>query len=132
MELVTRRDYPEIEQFEQNIEGSMVLCRKLCSYEMRWALRHYQSTGLLSDDLNLWLEMAESMTLNDYREALEQRELMRTSLGSLKDLASAMITLSAPGPAPPLGELTPSGESAYTFKTGSPAFNAVTLSLIHI
>ena len=129
VELVTRRDYPEIEQFEQNIEGSMVLCRKLCSYEMRWALRHYQSTGLLSDDLNLWLEMAESMTLNDYREALEKRELMRTSLASLKDLASAMITLSAPGPAPPLGELTPSGESAYAFKTGSPAFNAVTSAL---
>ena len=129
VELVTRRDYPEIEQFEQNIEGSMVLCRKLCSYEMRWALRHYQSTGLLSDDLTLWLEMAESMTLNDYREALEKRELMRTSLASLKDLASAMITLSAPGPAPPLGELTPSGEAAYAFKTGSPAFNAVTSAL---
>ena len=31
--------------------------------------------------------------------------------------------------APPLGELTQSGESAYAFKTGSPAFNAVTSAL---
>ncbi len=51
VKLVTRNELPAIEAFEQNIDDSMVLCRILCSYEMRWALRHYQSTGLLSDDL---------------------------------------------------------------------------------
>ena len=118
VKLVTRNELPAIEAFEQNIDDSMVLCRILCSYEMRWALRHYQSTGLLSDDLSLWLEMAEAITLDDYRKALERREQMRASLTALKGLASAMITLSSPGPAPELGALTPSGESG--------------LSLIHI
>ena len=36
---------------------------------------------------------------------------MRASLATLEGLASAMITLSAPGSALVLGELTPSGES---------------------
>ena len=129
VKLVTRNELPAIEAFEQDIDDSMVLCRILCSYEMRWALRHYQSTGLLSDDLSLWLEMAEAITLDDYRKALEKRERMRASLAALKGLASAMITLSAPGPAPELGALTPSGESGYAFKTGSPAFNAATSAL---
>tara|TARA_B100000959_G_C14897549_1_gene589418 strand:- start:161 stop:1225 length:1065 start_codon:yes stop_codon:yes gene_type:complete len=129
VKLVTRNELPAIEAFEQNIDDSMVLCRILCSYEMRWALRHYQSTGLLSDDLSLWLEMAEAITLDDYRKALERREQMRDSLATLKGLASAMITLSSPGPAPELGALTPSGESGYAFKTGSPAFNAATSAL---
>ena len=129
VKLVTRNELPAIEAFEQNIDDSMVLCRILCSYEMRWALRHYQSTGLLSDDLSLWLEMAEAITLDDYRKALERREQMRASLTALKGLASAMITLSSPGPAPELGALTPSGESGYAFKTGSPAFNAATSAL---
>ena len=109
--------------------GSEMCIRDSCSYEMRWALRHYQSTGLLSDDLSLWLEMAEAITLDDYRKALERREQMRASLTALKGLASAMITLSSPGPAPELGALTPSGESGYAFKTGSPAFNAATSAL---
>jgi len=129
VKLVRRNELPAIEAFEQDIDDSMVLCRILCSYEMRWALRHYQSTGLLSDDLSLWLEMAEEITLGDYRKALEKRERMRASFATLKDLASAMITLSAPGPAPELGALTPSGESGYAFKTGSPAFNAATSAL---
>ena len=126
VKLVTRNELPAIETFEQTIDGSVVLCRILCSYEMRWALRHYKSTGLLSDDLSLWLELAETITLDDYRRALEKRERMRASLAALKGLASAMITLSSPGPAPEIEALTPSGESGYAFKTGSPAFNAAT------
>ncbi len=53
---------------------------------------------------------------------------MRASLATLEGLASAMITLSAPGSALVLGELTPSGESetvgCHSPKlTGRPGFD---------
>lgn len=126
VQVLTRENSPAIDRFEQAIDGSVVLCRILCSYEMRWALRNYKATGLLSDELSLWLEMAEELTPEDYRQALQRREQMRSALAAIRPLADALITLSSPGPAPQLGYLAASGESAYAFKTGSPSFNAAT------
>ncbi len=124
--VITRRDNAATERFEQAISESVVLCRILCSYEMRWALRNYQDTGLLSKELGLWLEMAEDITLEDYRQALHTREYIRSAWRALEPEADAMITLSSPGPAPALDFLADAGESAYAFKTGSPSFNAAT------
>ncbi|MCB1741871.1 MAG: hypothetical protein KDK91_15965 [Gammaproteobacteria bacterium] len=124
--ILGRDDNPLIEAFEQAIASSVALCRELCSYEMRWALRNYKDTGLLSDELGVWLEMAEAMTLDDYRQALQRRGEMRARLEALRPLADGLITLSCVGPAPPLDASVDSGEAAYAFKTGSPAFTAFT------
>lgn len=129
IEILTRRDNAAIEHFETAISDAIVLCRILCSYEMRWALRNYHETGLLSDELGLWLDMAEALTPDDYRQALQQRWAMRDAWRALRPLADAMITLSSPGPAPPLDFLADAGEPAYAFKTGSPSFNAATSAL---
>ena len=127
--LITRRDDKAIDRFERAIEASVILCRIVCSYESRWAFRSYRDTGLLSEDLCIWLEKAEQLTPQDYRDALQQRETMRQSLRALAPLADAMITLSCVGPAPPLDHLADSGEPGYAFKTGDPAFNAATSAL---
>ena len=66
VELLTRHDSKVIERFEQAIEDCVRLCRVLCSYEMRWALRAYKRTGLLSEQLGGWLAMAECLTPDDY------------------------------------------------------------------
>lgn len=125
-QLLTRRDSLAVERFEQSISESVVLCRILCSYEMRWALRNYRDTGKLSQELGLWLTMAEDITLNDYRQALHDRDNIRAAWRALQPEADAMLTLSSPGPAPASDFLADAGESAYSFKTGSPAFNAAT------
>jgi len=104
----------------------MVLCRILCSYELRWALRNYRDTGKLSNELGLWLDMAEDLNLDDYRQALHQRDQIRAAWVALRPICDAMLALSSPGPAPALDFLADAGESAYTFKTGSPSFNAAT------
>jgi len=127
--LLRRSDDAAIDRFERSIDGSVPLCRILCSYEMRWAFRNYRDTGQLSDELTLWLDMAEDLTPQDYREALRAREQMRADLELLRPLADALITLSSPGPAPALGESASSGEPGYSFTTGSPAFNAATSAL---
>jgi len=124
--VITRHDNAAVERFEQSMSESVVLCRILCSYEMRWALRNYQDTGLLSKELGLWLAMAEDLTLEDYRQALHTRENIRSAWQALQPYADAFVTLSSPGPAPALDFLADAGESAYAFKTGSPSFNAAT------
>ena len=124
--LLTRQECPALDHFEKSIDQNVALCRVLCSYEMRWALRNYRDTGLLSEELCLWLEKAEQLTLDDYRKALHRREQIRSDFAALQPLADAIITLASPGPAPPLGYLAESGEPDYAFKTGSPAFNAAT------
>jgi Asp-tRNA(Asn)/Glu-tRNA(Gln) amidotransferase A subunit family amidase len=127
--VLTRHDDRAIDCFERTIEGSVPLCRILCSYEMRWALRNYRETGRLSDELGLWLDMAEELTPADYRDALRRREQMRTDFEAIAPLADAVVTLACPGPAPALNAAASSGEDSYVFKTGSPSFNAATSAL---
>ncbi len=127
--VLTRHDDRAIDCFERTIEGSVPLCRVLCSYEMRWALRSYRDTGKLSDELSLWLDLAEALTPADYRDALRHREQMRADFAAIAPLADAAITLACPGPAPALDAPASSGEDSYVFKTGSPSFNAATSAL---
>ena len=127
--ILTRKDHQSIERLERSIDNSNRLCRIICSCELRWALRAYQRTGLLSKQLGGWLEMAEELGLDDYREALQQRAAMRADLEAVRPLADALFTLSSPGPAPPLDFVSGSGENSYGFVTGSPSFNAATSAL---
>ena len=127
--ILTRRDVAAIDQFERTIDNSVRLCRIICSYELRWALRNYRESGQLSDELTGWLDMAEEISLEDYRHALRHREHMRQDMQALAPLADGLITLACPGPAPALDTPASSGESSYVFKTGSPAFNAATSAL---
>ena len=127
--ILTRKNHQSIERLEQSIDNSNQLCRIICSYEMRWALRAYQRTGLLSPQLGGWLQMAEEMGPDDYRDALQRRNTMRADLEAVRPLADALCTLSSPGPAPALGFVSSSGEPSYGFVTGSPAFNAATSAL---
>ena len=126
--LLTRKDHLAIERFEQSIDASVSLSRVLCSYEMRWALRAYKRTGLLSEQLGGWLAMAEELGPDDYREALQRREAMRRDMQALVPLADALVTLASPGPAPGIGFVS-GGEGTYGFVTGDPAFNAATSAL---
>ena len=128
VELITRENNAAVERLEQSIDDSVPLCRILCSYEMRWALRAYQRTGKLSPQLGGWLAMAEDLGPGDYRDALARREAMRADLAAVAPIADGMITLASPGPAPRIGEVT-GGEAGYGFVTGDPAFNAATSAL---
>ncbi|MEM7250647.1 MAG: amidase [Pseudomonadota bacterium] len=128
--LLRREDWPQTEIFERTIANSLALCRLLCSYEMRWALRGYRETGLLSEDLAAWLVTADELTLDDYREALRQRDQMRSELTAIAPLADGMITLAATGPAPALDHIAVNPDALGTvFKTGSPTFNSATSAL---
>ena len=77
VDIVTRNDSKLANDFEIKISDAVRLCREICSFELRWILRQYRETEKLSDELTIWVEMAEKLTLEDYRMALATRAHMR-------------------------------------------------------
>ena len=129
VEIVTRGDSQLANDFDVKISDAVRLCRLICSFELRWLLRQYRETGMLSDELAVWVEMAENMTMEDYRMALATRAHMRQALGEVAPTADAFITLASVGPAPDMDFKADSGEAEYAYLTGDPAFNAATSAL---
>ena len=129
VEVISRDSSQLIDEFEVKISDAVRLCRVICSFELRWLLRQYEETGLLSDDLVVWLEMAENLTMDDYRLALSERQQMRQSMAGIAAFGDALLTLSSVGVAPQMDFLADSGEPEFAYKTGDPAFNAATSAL---
>ena len=129
VEIVTRGDSQLANDLDVKISDAVRLCRLICSFELRWLLRQYRETGMLSDELAVWVEMAENMTMEDYRTALASRAHMRQALAQVAPTADAFITLASVGPAPDVDFKADSGEPEYAYLTGDPAFNAATSAL---
>ena len=129
VDIVTRNDSKLANDFEVKISDAVRLCREICSFELRWILRQYRETEKLSDELTIWVEMAEKLTLEDYRMALATRAHMRQALTEVAPTTDAFITLASVGPAPDIDFHADSGEAEYAFLTGDPAFNAATSAL---
>lgn len=124
--LLRRQDSPLIEAFEQAIGDSLALCRDLCGYELRWTLENLVErfpTGL-SDSMMSRLELARGMTIDDYRLALQKREMAQQAFAALAPLADGLVSLSSVGPAPLMENKAK--DSGVTHTTGLPAYNAAT------
>lgn len=128
VEIIGRKDNPLVEAFEQLISTSIILCRDICGWELRYSLRNFSARGhdLLSDSMKTRLDQASHMTPDDYRTALQQREAMRTAFRNLAGVADGMISLSSVGPAPLMDDPNLTGEPSVSPKTGVASFNAAT------
>ena len=126
VEIVGRADTPLVEGLEQAIADSLLMCRDICAFEMRWSLRNLieQHGGGLSDSLMSRYELAQRLTLDDYRALLHRREAGRMALRAAAPAGSAMLCLSSTGPAPLMGNADTDHGVSHT--TGLPAFNAWT------
>lgn len=129
--VVRRKGRADLEAFEREIAESLLLCRDICGWELRWTLRNLAEKDVtqLSPSMRVRLEMAEAMTLDDYRAALAKRETMRSRFRSVAATADAMITLSSAGPAPLMNDPNAKGEPGITHTTGLPAYNAWTSAI---
>lgn len=124
--IARRADSPLFEAFEQAIGDSLRLCRDICAYELRWTLENLmdQYGEGLSDSMMTRREVGLAMSIDDYREALVQREAARAALAATARTGEAFITLSSIGPAPRMDN---SGiDSGVSHTTGLPSFNAWT------
>jgi Asp-tRNA(Asn)/Glu-tRNA(Gln) amidotransferase A subunit family amidase len=129
--LVRRNGRADLEAFEREIAESLLLCRDICGWELRWTLRNlaHKDITKLSDSMRVRLQLAEAMSVDDYRAALAKRDAMHTRFRALAATADAMITLSSAGPAPLLAGNAGKGEPGITHTTGLPAYNAWTSAI---
>ena len=120
VEIIAAADDPEIAAFEDAIGPALELAHTICGFELRWPLDVYRERGpgTLSAQLDQRMAAWETLTLEDYRRALDQRAAMRRRLAALVGRADGLITLSATGAAP-----------AGLDWTGDPVFNAPATTL---
>ena len=129
--LIRRQGRADLEAFESDIAESLLLCRDICGWELRWTLRNLARKDItqLSPSMRVRLELAEAMGIDDYRAALAKREAMRARFRAVAATADAMITLSSAGPAPFMDGNAGKGEPGITHTTGLPAYNAWTSAI---
>lgn len=102
IELLDRRNDPEVERIEQSISNATAVCADITGWENRWYQRNIveENGGGLSARAMAILEKAEARTPADYRARLLERAQAQLVHEGIGRKADAMLTLSCPGPAP--------------------------------
>lgn len=126
VQILDRSNHSLVQQFERAIADSLEITRDICAYEMRWSLENLidRFGGGLSESLTSRLEIARSMSLDDYRLLLAKRESARAAHLAIAYVADAVIAPSSVGPAPRLDNR--GVDSGVSHTTGLPSYNAVT------
>lgn len=129
--LVLRRgDHPLLEILEQRVASAMALARDVVSFETAWSLANLmrKDPSGLSDSLKARLALGNTITLEDYRARLLEREEMRGAQAALAGEVDGFIGLAACGPAPLLGD-TGGSMGSIVHTTGNPAMNTASSAL---
>jgi Asp-tRNA(Asn)/Glu-tRNA(Gln) amidotransferase A subunit family amidase len=100
VEILTRRDRPEVEAAEQAIANAMLLTRSINDWEGRWPLNAYRGRPGLSAVMVERLAHAETMTREEYEQLIAERARVRGVFAGLKAVCDGAIALTATGPAP--------------------------------
>jgi len=112
VEIISRRDDPDIEAFEEALTTIPDFQPDLAAWEIKWPALLIRDMG--RDQINERLverfEAGETMSLADYRASLAALNKLRDAFAAIKGKADACITLSTPTP-PPVGNST--GNSVY-------------------
>lgn len=125
VDIISRKDDPDIEAFEQALTTIPDFLRDMFCWEMIWAGRVQREKGehLISEAILGRIERGEELTIEDYRRCLEKRDALRAAFEKVKGKGDAFVTLSAQGPAP-VGWAV--GNPVYgdiSACTAAPAFN---------
>jgi Asp-tRNA(Asn)/Glu-tRNA(Gln) amidotransferase A subunit family amidase len=120
VQIADRRASGRIERLEHAVVDARDVSSRINAWEGLWPfaeLQHRQGDKF-SESYRGRMKIATSMTVDDYRDMLARRDAMRTAFDALAGEVDAVLTLSAPGPAP-----------VGLQSTGNPAFNAVATAL---
>lgn len=124
--MASRRDDARLEQFEQLMVPALDVTNGLCGYEARWPISYYhrRDPASVSDNIAARIEDWNKITVDEYAVMLNKRAEMRAAHQALSGEFTALITLSAPGPAPVGLETT--GDPIFAVNSsilGAPAIN---------
>ncbi len=124
--VTSRREDARLEQFEQRMAPALELTNGLCGYEARWPISYFHRRDPASVSTNIAARIQDwnKITTDEYAVILNKRRDMRASHEALSGEFTALITLSAPGPAPIGHETT--GDPIFAVNSsilGAPAIN---------
>jgi Asp-tRNA(Asn)/Glu-tRNA(Gln) amidotransferase A subunit family amidase len=133
VEVLSRRDDPAIEAYENAHARTPQLWVSLYRFEMHWPMLQYRERyrDKLPPRLLKGIEEGASITRETYRAALIERESFRAIHDELARRADGFITLSSPGPGP-IG--MDQGSAIFNEASsilGAPAINLPLLAVDH-
>jgi len=119
-QIVDRRASARIERLEHAIVDARDVSSRINAWEGLWPFAELQQRhgDQFSESYRERMRIAASMTPDDYVAMLTRRDAMRAAYDELAGQVDAVVTLSAPGPAP-----------QGLKSTGNPVFNAVATAL---
>jgi len=133
-----RADSAKIAALERAIADCASLSMRIIAREQYWSLQNLieQHPGTLGPSLINQLKLGESVSLEDYRGALLQRDAARKTLSELANECDALISLTAVGPAPRIDAIKdsayPTGDVSFSCVSsllGAPAVNVPALAV---
>ena len=124
--IATRYDDARLDHFEQLMLPALDLTNGLCGYEARWPISYYHRRDPASVSANIAARLGDwnKITTDEYAVMLNKRSEMRATHAALSSEFTALITLSATGPAPVGLETT--GDPVFAVNSsilGAPAIN---------
>ena len=130
IDIVTREANAKLAAVEDAIAPARPQSMLINGWESRWPLNTYRArdASLLSRVMLDRLAEAEAMSLDEYRDALAQREKARATYAELATECDACVTLSAPGAAPVGLEST--GDPTFTVPTSYLGIPAISLPVL--
>ncbi len=131
VELLRRRSHADVEAIETEIAEARPRSMRINTWEWRWPLNTFRNrdAGKMSKHSLDRLAEAETMSLDDYRPLLAERDKVRAQYAKLSAAADGCISLAAPGPAPRgLGSTGDPACTVHTSYLGVPAISLPVLS----
>ncbi len=130
--VVRRADDPRIEAVEQAIGDAQAASVAIVGYETRWPLNTYRAKdpSKLSRFMLERLAKAETLTLEDYRRLLADRDRARATYAALAGTFDLAVTLAAPGIAPMGIEST--GDTIFNTPASLLGTPALSLPVMHV
>jgi Asp-tRNA(Asn)/Glu-tRNA(Gln) amidotransferase A subunit family amidase len=102
IEIVTRHDNRLVQDLEDDMQHCNPLTRRINAFESRWPYNVYAGMDRtkMSRPAQERLEQGMSLTADDYRRDLIERDRIRQVYARLAEIVDCSIALSAKGPAP--------------------------------
>ena len=128
--LVSRHDDERIAAVEDAIHGARELSHDIIAWESRWPLNTYRArdASKLSQAMLDLAARGDTLTLDDYRRAVKERDRRRAAYHALAGEFDACVTLSAPGAAP--AGLASTGDASFVIPGSMLGVPAISLPLL--
>lgn len=120
VDLVRASANPALAAFEQALPDAMQALGVILAFENRSLLANLmvRMPDKLTPSTLAQYQQGLTLTLEDYRQALEKRETLRQAQAALRDSTDAILSLSTPAVAPIIG-------SDPVMLTGNPIYNII-------